>query len=129
MKQRTSIFNSLEVERLKRPSQKNFSQRIANICGRYSEIVKLESPLNKFTFPELGLLRECFENKIIKTAGIIRYIPHKIEEAIEEKRLDDKYEVNKKKLLVKLKKLSYVQNVALIEHIEEYWDSIKGGKS
>ncbi len=122
MLQRTTIFRSDELENLERPSQKNFSQRISNICDRYNAIIRLHYPVKIFEFTELEMLKDCFSGKILRPAGLIRNLISEVEDAISINRLDVKWEVNAEKLLDKLKKLDYVQNVALIEHVEEYWD-------
>ncbi len=123
MMRRTSIFSSKEVEKLERPSQKNFSKRMANICDRFSEVMRVEYPGKKFTLTEKEFLKEYFSDKILKPAAVIHSIAKDIEYT---DYLCQKFEVDKDKLLDKLKKLSYVQTVSLIEHIEEYWDSIRG---
>lgn len=125
MLDRTSIFRSDEIENLERKSHKNFSKRVSDICDRYSAIIRLEYPVKLFTFTEMEMLKECFSGKILRPAGLIRNLIPEVEDAINLHMLDSKYEVDSKKLIVKLKKLSYPQNVALIEHIEEYWDSIE----
>lgn len=123
MLKRTSIFYSKEVEKLERKSQRNFSQRMANICDRFSEIMRIEYPGKLFSLTEKEFLKEYFSDIILKPAAVIHSISKDIEYT---DYLCQKFEVDKDKLLEKLKKLSYVQTVSLIESIEEYWDSVKG---
>ncbi len=124
MLKRTSIFYSKEVEKLERPSQRNFSQRMANICDRYSEIMRIEYPGKLFSLTEKEFLKEYFSDTILKPAAVIHSLSKDIEHT---DYLCQKFEVDKDKLLEKLKKLSYVQSVSLIESIEEYWDSANEG--
>jgi len=120
----TTISRQPEIEKIERPSQENFSKRLANVCERYSEIMRIEYPGKLFSLTEKEFMKEYFSDIILRPASTIHSIAKDIEYT---DYLCQKFEVDKNKLLDKLKRLSYAQTVSLIEHIEEYWDSVNRG--
>ncbi len=122
MQRKTTIYISQEIENLERSSHNNFSGRLSNICDRFSEIIKKASPIKKFTYPEFGLLKECFKSDILKPAGLIETLVSKVSGHMQQFQSDLKFEVDSKQILAKLSGLNYVEMVSLVETIEDHWD-------
>ena len=96
------------------------SHRLDQIADRYMEILR-RTRLPEFTEAELQLLRDATSGSFYEPAFQIAHLDHGIADAIEFDELDRKWEVDGEVLLAKLRALTFVQEVALLEQIEAWW--------
>ena len=102
----------------------NRSRRVAHVCDRYLEILR-RADLPAFSEAEWGLLREVLSGIPREPASNLRGLWHRVHDAAEVGRLTERWTVDGPDLINRLKLLSYVQEVALIEKVEEW--AARGG--
>ncbi len=110
MKKRTSIFISDKIASILRKSDTSLSKRLQEVCYRYNIIVKKNSPLHMFEKKEIQLLKRI--SKGIDFTLVLQF-SFTVCDILEREEAD--YSV----LIEKIKYLSSVQVVALIEYLEE----------
>lgn len=99
------------------------SPGVNRIADRYREIVAGTEIEKRFTVCELDLIREACMGWAAEPAATIRGGPAlEVSDALRE--LADKYAVDAASLLARLQALSYPEEVALVDSIERYWQSV-----
>lgn len=105
------------------------SSKINKSLERYFSALERERrELRKILSPsELDLIAESLKGKTFNSISI-GMIYNEIEDSINLDKLDEKWVINGNKLVSTLKDLSYTQNLALIDAIEQYWTIVNSGK-
>lgn len=97
------------------------SKRVAMAIDRYREILRRERVERLFTEAEWNLLRDVCNGTVFEPAQLIAgALVAEVKDATYDG-IADKWSVDVPMLLENLEKLSYVQQVAVIEVIEAWW--------
>lgn len=97
------------------------SSRINRVGDRYAEIMRRVQIEKRFAEAEWNLLRDSLNGTLNEPASQIRHLWHGIEDSIELDGLAEKWEVDGEALLAKLRDLSFVEEVAVVESVERWW--------
>jgi len=120
MSEKKTIYVSDPIERAIK-SFKNVSNRLSKVCDRYTRIVHLADPLNRFTEQEFLFLCDEFNGSMWEPASQIRplYIYCEIKQDAEAK--EQHWKVDISDLQSRLNNLTMLETIALIEAIELFW--------
>jgi hypothetical protein len=97
----------------------NRSRRVAQVCERYLELLK-RAELPAFSEPEWMLMRDALDDTAQKPAMLIRGVWMGVDDIIRTEGAADKWGVDGPALIERLKGMSYLQEVALVEEIETW---------
>lgn len=100
---------------------KGLSHRLAQIADRYSELL-WHAVLPELSEAELSLLRDANNGTLHEPAALLRgSIAMGVADAIALDGLDTKWGVDGDALVAKLRDLTFLQEVRLIEDLEAWW--------
>ncbi|WP_194724058.1 hypothetical protein [Noviherbaspirillum malthae] len=123
MANKKSIYIGPELEEAigKDAEITGLSHRINQIGDRYAQIMKSIDIGPRFSEAEWNLVRDSLNGTSHEPAAMIQAVWHGISDSIGLDQLDEKWEVDGPALLKKLQALSYVEQVALVEAVEQWW--------
>lgn len=125
MSKQTKIYISKALDEamgvLQTDAFSSVTYRINVIGDRYNEIMRREKIETLFTEDELWLIKDSMNGTISEPACAIENVWFGVEDSIDLDRLDEKWSVEKAPFMKKLKSLSFAQEVALVEHVEQFW--------
>jgi hypothetical protein len=119
---RTSIYISeglREILGLPDPAV-SVTKRLTRIADRYKRILDHTHLSGRFSTAEWDLLRDLLSNVWHEPAATIRGLHVSIEDAIRLGRPIGRWMVDSDSLLTKLRALTYVEEVAIVETIEQW---------
>jgi hypothetical protein len=102
------------------------SAAVQRILGRYAEIVRRSVP--DLSVPEWKLVVYSLNGVIHDPPSMISALWHGIEDSISLDKLDTKWDVDGAALVKKLKRLSFAENVAVVDIAERYWLAVRLGQ-
>jgi hypothetical protein len=111
---RTSIYLSELAEEFFRDHKGSLSGRINTVIDRYSEILRRNRP-KEFSGAEMAFLRERLRGVNLIPASSIKRLWLRIEGGIESRDISTPEGINAEDLISKMKELSFIQEVALLE--------------
>ena len=120
MSKRTTIYISDVLARAIGASPDSLSGRLAQIGDRYGEIIRRQRIEQKFSDAELNALRDCCNGtwfdpaQLIDGAVLANFIDSKPDG------LYEKWQVDGQSTAAKLAALTYPEQVALVEAIEQW---------
>jgi hypothetical protein len=121
MAKRTTIYIAGPLEQAIGASPSSLSGRLATIGDRYNEITRRVRVEAKFSEPELNALRDCCNGTLFEPAQLIDgAILANFEDSAEDG-LYGKWEIDGQVTAAKLAALTYPEQVALVEAIEQWW--------
>lgn len=120
MTKRTSIYLNPPIEAALIHAD-SISGRIGNICDRYAQIVRRARIAQRFSGAELNALRDCCNGTIFSPAELISGAVLANFEDSAPDGLYDKWGIDGAATAAKLRTLTYVDQVALVEDIERFW--------
>lgn len=97
------------------------SGRVNTIGDRYQEILRRTQIEKRLSDTEWNLVRDSLNGVAHQPASQIRHLWHGIEDSIQLDGLAEKWEVDGDALLEKLRDLSFVEEVAVVEAVERWW--------
>lgn len=99
---------------------RGLSHRLAQIADRYSEMLR-RADLPDLSEAEMNALRDAMNGTLAEPAALIRGMPWiSIEDSLPDG-LAEKWQINGAALVDKLRALTFVQEIALIEAVEAWW--------
>jgi hypothetical protein len=106
------------------------SETIADSLDRYFLALQdaRRTLKEQLTESELSLICDSC-NGVIHTADTLSMLWGGIEDSIGLDHLDEKWEVDGKKLVKKLRDLSYIESCALTDAVERFWKAVSAGKN
>lgn len=118
---RTTIYISEPLLKAIGASPDSISGRLATIGDRYTEIMRRQRVETKFSEPELNALRDCCNGTLFQPAQLIdgAILADFTDSAADG--LYEKWEIDGKATAKKLAALTYTEQVALVEAIEQWW--------
>lgn len=121
MAKRTTIYIAGPLEKAIGASPSSISGRLVTIGDRYSEIVRRQRVETKFAEAELNALRDCCNGTLFEPAQLIdgAILANFEDSAIDG--LYDKWTIDGPATAAKIAALSYPEQVALVEAIEQWW--------
>lgn len=102
------------------------SSKINQSLERYYDALDRERrELRKNFLPaEISLITDCLNGTVFSDAMSVGMLYGEIEDGIQLDKLDEKWEVDGQALVEKLNRLTYTQNLAIIDAVERYWYQI-----
>lgn len=100
------------------------SGRLGAICDRFAEIKRRARIRQRFSEGELMAVRDCcngtwFEPAALIDGAVLANFEDSIQDGIAEK-----WEIDAQAAIVKLRALTFAEQVALVEDIEAFWRSV-----
>lgn len=77
---------------------------------------------------EISLILDTFNGIAFADTVSIRYAWHEVADAIEMDRLDEKWKVDGKALVEKMKAMSFGHLIALVDSVEIWWNRVGNGE-
>ncbi|QBJ79631.1 hypothetical protein [Aquitalea sp. USM4] len=110
-------FDHTDLSGTAEPHHYGDEARVQQICDRYAEIVRREQAVlsRQFSDAELQLIAHVLKNVRFEEAASCRGVWLAVETCMIDEELDQHFKVDGEALLLKMKNLSYSQEVALIE--------------
>ncbi|BBF85375.1 hypothetical protein DLM_1759 [Aquitalea magnusonii] len=110
-------FDHTDLSGAAEPHHYGDEARVQQICDRYAEIVRREQAVlsRQFSDAELQLIAHVLKNVRFEEAASCRGVWLAVETCMIDEELDQHFKVDGEALLLKMKNLSYSQEVALIE--------------
>ncbi|NWK79583.1 hypothetical protein [Aquitalea sp. LB_tupeE] len=110
-------FDHTDLASSAEPHHYGDDARVQQICDRYAEIVRREQAVlsRQFSDAELQLIAHVLKNVRFEEAASCRGVWLAVEACMIDEELDQHFRVDGEALLLKMKNLSYSQEVALIE--------------
>ena len=110
-------FDHTDLSGSAEPHHYGDEARVQQICDRYAEIVRREQAVlsRQFGDAELQLIAHVLKNVRFEEAASCRGVWLAVETCMIDEELDQHFKVDGEALLLKMKNLSYSQEVALIE--------------
>lgn len=110
-------FDHTDLSGAAEPHHYGDEARVQQICDRYAEIVRREQAVlsRQFADAELQLIAHVLKNVRFEEAASCRGVWLAVETCMIDEELDQHFKVDGEALLLKMKGLSYSQEVALIE--------------
>lgn len=103
------------------------SGRLGAIAGRYTEILRRARIASRFTAHELDALRDCCNGTWFDPASLIDgAVLANFQDALQDG-LGNKWGIDPAAVAERLRALSYPEQVALVEDIEQFWRGVAGG--
>lgn len=100
------------------------SSRLAVIADRYTEILRRARIEKTFTDPELNALRDCCNGTIFEPAQLVDgAVLANFEDSLCDG-LAEKWGIDAGIVAAKLRALTYAEQVALVENIEQFWRNV-----
>lgn len=118
---RSTIHRSPRLDEAIGASPPSLSGRLSTIADRYLEMLRRSRVARQFTEAELMAMRDCCNGTWFEPAQLI---DGAILANVEDSRVDGLYEkwaINGDALATKLRALSFADQVALVEEIEQWW--------
>lgn len=97
------------------------SSRVNRIGDRYAEIIRRVQIEKRLDEAEWNLVRDSLNGTLHEPASQIRGVWQGVEDSITLDGLAEKWGVDGDALLAKLRDLTYVEEVALVEAVERWW--------
>lgn len=98
------------------------SSGVEEILNRYKELIAIEKRNLGLTKNEAMLIVDSL-NATIKDMMVIHGLEYNIEDGIHYEGLDEKWEVDGKALVEKLKSMNNLQRLAILDCVEYYWQN------
>lgn len=98
------------------------SSGVEEILNRYKELIAIEKRNLGLTKNEAMLIVDSL-NATIKDMMVIHGLEYNIEDGIHYEGLDEKWEVDGKALVEKLKSMNNLQRLAILDGVEYYWQN------
>lgn len=121
MSKRTTIHRSARLDEAIGASPASVSGRLSTLADRYLEILRRTRVARRFSEAELNALRDCCNGTWFEPAQLI---DGAILANLEDSEIDGLYEkwaIDGAALAAKLRELSFADQVALVEEIEQWW--------
>lgn len=99
----------------------SLSGRITQIADRFGEIVARTRIQERFTPDEWDAIRSILIRLPHESAGSIRGIAVDVGDILPHEQLADPWPIDVDGVLAKLSALSYVEEVAVVEAVEQWW--------
>lgn len=118
---RSTIHRSPRLDEAIGASPPSLSGRLSTIADRYLEILRRSRIARQFSEAELNAMRDCCNGTWFEPAQLI---DGAILANVEDSRIDGLYEnwgIDGASLCEKLRGLSFAEQVALVEEIEQWW--------
>lgn len=124
-----SLFDQVYSQVIERGEQR--ATIINRDLERYYEALKDTRRLlsQKFDAKELGLILDNLNGTLMGETYGVRLIYANVEDAITYESIDRKWGVDGDALVVKLKALSFVENAALADAAERWWNRVAAGEA
>jgi hypothetical protein len=123
---RTSIMLYSRAEAfINARSEDNFSSALNQSIERYEEILKQARVklLEIFTEKEMALIIDVLNGTLFSEPISIHMVYGEVGDGINMDALDQKWEVDGKALVEKVRNLDYAEKVALVDAVERWWNS------
>lgn len=120
-KSRTTIYISGPLHTAIGASPYSISGRLAVIGDRYTEIIRRQRVEAKFDEAELNAFRDCCNGTLFEPAQLIdgAILANFVDSEVDG--LYRKWEIDGRATVAKLQALTYTEQVALVEAIEQWW--------
>lgn len=124
MTKRTTIYLNPPIAAQLRPGTESVSGRLGSICDRYGEIRRRARIAQRFSEAELNALRDCCNGTFFDPAQLIDgAVLANFEDSLADG-LAEKWGIDAEHLAARLATLPYHDQVALVEDIEAFWQSV-----